>query len=253
MGCSAGMIAVGLAQRLLKAEPGKYALVVSTENITQNWCAHRASCQTPVVHRAPACLCAALAATLGGCPRCERCAAMHPLAALPGLCALLVQARAADAPHVPARYHGNDRSMLIPNTLFRVGAAAMILTNKLNERRRAKYQLEHTVRVHLGSDTMAYECALLRAALAGLPAARHCVHAAVHAAVTGQVCLLCCRWQPPPPFFPWSCITASLLSAQVRVPERGRGQRGGRGLEPRPRQGQLPRRLVVAPPFLLPR
>ena len=37
MGCSAGMIACGLAQRLLKHEPGKYALVVSTENITQNW------------------------------------------------------------------------------------------------------------------------------------------------------------------------------------------------------------------------
>ena len=38
MGCSAGVIAVGLAQRLLRtAGRGKYALVVSTENITQNW------------------------------------------------------------------------------------------------------------------------------------------------------------------------------------------------------------------------
>lgn len=35
MGCSAGIIAIDLAQRLLKTEPGKYALVVSTENITQ--------------------------------------------------------------------------------------------------------------------------------------------------------------------------------------------------------------------------
>jgi len=35
MGCSAGVIAIGLAQRLLRTEPGKYALVVSTENITQ--------------------------------------------------------------------------------------------------------------------------------------------------------------------------------------------------------------------------
>ena len=31
------MIAIGLAERLLRAQPGKYALVVSTENITQNW------------------------------------------------------------------------------------------------------------------------------------------------------------------------------------------------------------------------
>ena len=35
MGCSAGVIAISLAQRLLRTEPGKYALVVSTENITQ--------------------------------------------------------------------------------------------------------------------------------------------------------------------------------------------------------------------------
>lgn len=35
MGCSAGVIAIGLAQRLLRTEPGKYALVISTENITQ--------------------------------------------------------------------------------------------------------------------------------------------------------------------------------------------------------------------------
>ena len=35
MGCSAGVIAIGLAERLLRNEPGKYALVVSTENVTQ--------------------------------------------------------------------------------------------------------------------------------------------------------------------------------------------------------------------------
>ena len=35
MGCSAGVIAIGLAERILRSEPGKYALVVSTENITQ--------------------------------------------------------------------------------------------------------------------------------------------------------------------------------------------------------------------------
>ena len=37
MGCSAGMIAIGLAERLLKQEPGKYALVLSTENISLSW------------------------------------------------------------------------------------------------------------------------------------------------------------------------------------------------------------------------
>ena len=49
--------------------------------------------------------------------------------------------------------------MLIPNTLFRMGGAAMILTNRLTEYGRAKYELQHVVRVHLGADDMAYECA----------------------------------------------------------------------------------------------
>ena len=47
--------------------------------------------------------------------------------------------------------------MLIPNTLFRMGGAAMILTNRLTEYARAKYELQHVVRVHLGADDMAYE------------------------------------------------------------------------------------------------
>jgi predicted naringenin-chalcone synthase len=37
MGCSAGVIAVNLAQQLLQVHPHSTALVVSTENITLNW------------------------------------------------------------------------------------------------------------------------------------------------------------------------------------------------------------------------
>ena len=54
------------------------------------------------------------------------------------------------------RYTGNVRSMLIPNTLFRMGCAAVLMTNKRSERRRAKYELLHVVRVHLGADDKAY-------------------------------------------------------------------------------------------------
>ena len=90
MGCSAGVIAVGLAQRLLAGEPNSRALVVSTENITLNW------------------------------------------------------------------YSGNERSMLIPNTLFRMGGAGVLLTNRPSDRWQAKYSLQHIVRVHLGSDEAAY-------------------------------------------------------------------------------------------------
>ena len=57
-------------------------------------------------------------------------------------------------------YPGDDRSMLIPNTLFRMGCAAVVLTNRPAARRRAKYELQHITRVHLGADETAYRCRL---------------------------------------------------------------------------------------------
>ena len=103
MGCSAGIISIGLARKLLGTlGRGGYALVVSTENITQNW------------------------------------------------------------------YRGNERSMLIPNTIFRMGAAAVLLSNKRSERRRARYELAHLVRVHLGADDIAYKCVFQHADDAGV-------------------------------------------------------------------------------------
>eukprot|EP00250_Pteridium_aquilinum_P005595 c15667_g1_i2 orf=410-1990(+) len=92
MGCSAGVISIDLAKDLLQVHGGNYAVVVSMENITQNW------------------------------------------------------------------YLGNQRSMLIPNCLFRVGGAAILLSNKGRERRRAKYELVHTVRTHKGADDKAFQC-----------------------------------------------------------------------------------------------
>jgi 3-ketoacyl-CoA synthase len=68
MGCSAGVIAVDLARQMLELHPSSYALVVSTENMTQNW------------------------------------------------------------------YFGNNKSMLLPNCLFRAGASAVVLSNKRRER-----------------------------------------------------------------------------------------------------------------------
>ncbi|QHN88306.1 3-ketoacyl-CoA synthase [Arachis hypogaea] len=48
--------------------------------------------------------------------------------------------------------------MLIPNCLFRVGCAAVLLSNKSVDRRRAKYRLVHAVRTHLGADDKAFRC-----------------------------------------------------------------------------------------------
>ncbi|KAI3497315.1 hypothetical protein L1887_39840 [Cichorium endivia] len=92
MGCSAGVIAVDLAKDMLQIHRNTYAVVVSMENITQNW------------------------------------------------------------------YFGNKKSMLIPNCLFRVGCAAVLLSNKSTDRCRAKYKLLHVVRTHRGSDDTAFNC-----------------------------------------------------------------------------------------------
>jgi 3-ketoacyl-CoA synthase len=92
MGCSAGLISIDLAKDLLQCHRNALCLVVSTENITQNW------------------------------------------------------------------YLGQERSMLITNTLFRLGGAAVLLSNRLSDSRRAKYALLHTVRTHRGADDLAYRC-----------------------------------------------------------------------------------------------
>ncbi|XP_071736764.1 3-ketoacyl-CoA synthase 4-like [Rutidosis leptorrhynchoides] len=92
MGCSAGVIAVDLAKDMLQVHRNTYAVVVSMENITQNW------------------------------------------------------------------YFGNKKSMLIPNCLFRVGGAAVLLSNKSCDKSRAKYKLLHVVRTHQGSNDTAFNC-----------------------------------------------------------------------------------------------
>lgn len=46
----------------------------------------------------------------------------------------------------------------MPNCLFRVGGAAMLLSNRRRDAWRSKYQLLHTVRTHLGANDLAYKC-----------------------------------------------------------------------------------------------
>ncbi|KAI0487843.1 hypothetical protein KFK09_027666 [Dendrobium nobile] len=55
-------------------------------------------------------------------------------------------------------YFGNNRSMLVSNCLFRMGGAAILLSNKRSDRRRSKYQLIHAVRTHKGADDKCYTC-----------------------------------------------------------------------------------------------
>jgi 3-ketoacyl-CoA synthase len=90
MGCSAGLISVGLARNLLQAVPrGSRALIVATETITPNY------------------------------------------------------------------YIGNERGMLLPNCLFRVGGvAALLSTSPMN----ARFRLKHVVRTFTGANDSAYRC-----------------------------------------------------------------------------------------------
>lgn len=55
-------------------------------------------------------------------------------------------------------YFGNNRSMLVSNCIFRMGGAAVLLSNRSSDRRRSKYQLIHTVRTHKGADDRSYSC-----------------------------------------------------------------------------------------------
>ncbi|KAM7485266.1 hypothetical protein LguiA_001275 [Lonicera macranthoides] len=55
-------------------------------------------------------------------------------------------------------YFGNNRSMLVSNCLFRMGGAAILLSNRSSDRHRSKYQLIHTVRTHKGADDKCYSC-----------------------------------------------------------------------------------------------
>ncbi|XP_065860069.1 3-ketoacyl-CoA synthase 1 [Euphorbia lathyris] len=96
MGCSAGLISIDLAKDLLTANPNSLAVVVSTENITQNW------------------------------------------------------------------YFGKEKSMLLPNCIFRMGGAAVLLSNKEKDKDQSKYQLVHTVRTHKGADDKHYGCVYQR-------------------------------------------------------------------------------------------
>ncbi|CAM9485928.1 unnamed protein product [Heterosigma akashiwo] len=87
MGCSAGVISIDLAKRLMASKRNATCLVVSTENLTQNL------------------------------------------------------------------YHGNEKNMLLQNTLFRVGGAAMLLSNGRLAGWRAKFKLLCTVRTQgMGED-----------------------------------------------------------------------------------------------------
>ena len=57
----------------------------------------------------------------------------------------------------PNGYRGNTKSKLIANVLFRMGGAAILLSNRKQHKPVPRYKLEHLVRTHIGSNDKAYQ------------------------------------------------------------------------------------------------
>ncbi|WMV57240.1 hypothetical protein MTR67_050625 [Solanum verrucosum] len=57
-------------------------------------------------------------------------------------------------------YHGENRSMLVTNCIFRVGCAAAIMSNNPKLFKRAKMELVHSLRTHHGADDSSYRAAI---------------------------------------------------------------------------------------------
>lgn len=54
-------------------------------------------------------------------------------------------------------YAGNNRAMLVPNCLFRMGSAAILLSNRSSDRHRSKYKLGQIVGTHKGGEDKSYK------------------------------------------------------------------------------------------------
>ncbi|KAI4375609.1 hypothetical protein MLD38_013461 [Melastoma candidum] len=55
-------------------------------------------------------------------------------------------------------YVGKNTSMLMTNCLFRMGGAALLMSNRDIDKRAAKYELQHLVRTNNGQDDQSYKC-----------------------------------------------------------------------------------------------
>ena len=202
MGCSAGLISINLAKDLLQVRRNSTALVVSTENITQNFylgmqvsSGREPSYPTlpflsflsflsflllpflPFQHERTR---TRMRARMGSYPPASD--ASRPKASQHASSRMCIQSSdtAMTCPALPRSVlsplpssfvscafpfpfpflvlFAHQKSMIIPNVLFRVGGAAVVLSNKRKDGWRAKYQLQHLVRTHRGADDAAYEC-----------------------------------------------------------------------------------------------
>jgi hypothetical protein len=131
MGCSASLVSIDLAQRLLQQRPG--SLAVSARLISPPINAH-ASTHTPRRRVGPAAMepgpsqppCHASRSVMQHSGSRDSCVSMCVCAALAW------QVVVSTENLTQALYHGNDRAFLLQNMLFRCGGAAILLSNKVD-------------------------------------------------------------------------------------------------------------------------
>lgn len=87
------------------------------------------------------------------------------LKAHPGCRALFV----TNETTTPAFYRGKDRHRLVTNVLFRMGAAAMLMSNRASDAGRAKYKVHARTRVTTAAREDAYKCIWYGPDAQGLP------------------------------------------------------------------------------------
>lgn len=81
-------------------------------------------------------------------------------------------------------YNGGIKSMLLANTLFRMGGVAVLLSNKKQDSLRAKYKLRSLLRTHMGSDDQSYHSVIQQeddAGTVGVSLSRSLLHVAANA------------------------------------------------------------------------
>lgn len=139
MGCSIGVVAIGLVRDMLKV---RAVLRVLRRACGSTLCCTAFAAEQPAV-----------GSRQSSSPP-LRCLAPAPLAqAHPNKIALFVPAEITTY----CFYPGTHKDFLVSNAIFRMGGAACLMTNKPELYSRCKYELQHSVRVHTGQDDTSFK------------------------------------------------------------------------------------------------
>ncbi|KAI3445642.1 hypothetical protein Pfo_002307 [Paulownia fortunei] len=117
----------------------------------------------------------------------------------------------------PSGYNGRIKSMLLANTLFRMGGVAVLLSNKKQDKLKAKYKLRYLFRTHMGSDDQSYQSVFQQrddTGQAGISLSRSLLHVAGNALKTNITELgPCCLPLSEQLLYGWSIIHGKIWNA----------------------------------------